>query len=41
MDLEEEHMHLKQELHTILLRILVLPLVVIQMTLQVLERIWL
>ena len=41
MDLEEEHMHLKLELHAILLRILVLPLVVIQMTLQVLERIWL
>ena len=40
MDLEEELMHLKLVLHAILLRILVLPLVAIQMTLQVFERIW-
>ena len=35
MDLEEELMHLKLVLHATLLRNLVLPLVVIQMTLQV------
>ena len=41
MDLEEELMHSKQVLRTIILRILVLTRVVTQMILQVLERIWL
>ena len=41
MDLEEELMHLKLVLRTIILHILGLTRVVTQMILQVLERIWL
>ena len=41
VDLEEELMHLKLVLRTIILQILVLAWVVTQMILQVLERIWL